>query len=184
MQPVQITIRDLPTSPALEDHIRKKAQKLEQFYQRINNCRIVVTVPQKHKHKGKLFCIRIDLTVPGKELVVNRHQDEDIYIAIRDAFKALERKLENFARKNRGEVKTHNLTSLGTIQRIFPSEGFGFIKGIEGNEYYFSDVNLIYPSFDLLKVGDRVEFVSIVMADGLQANRITKLKNNNPSEGL
>ena len=113
---------------------------------------------------------------------MNRQKDEDIYIAIRDAFKALERKLEDFAHKNRGDVKTHPLVSLGTIARLFPNEGFGFIKGIEGNEYYFNDTNLTYPSFDLLKIGDRVEFMSILMSDGLQANRIIRLKNNHLTE--
>lgn len=107
MQPVQITIRDLPSSPAIESHIRKKADKLTQFYDHINSCRIVITLPQKHKRQGKLYCVRIDLTVPGKELAVTHKLDEDIYVAIRDAFQALTRQLEQYARKRRGDVKRH-----------------------------------------------------------------------------
>jgi ribosomal subunit interface protein len=94
MQPVKIVIRDMPNSPALEDHIRKKADKLSQFYDRINAFQIVIEIPQKHKRNGKLFNVRIDMTVPGKELVVNRKLDQDVYVAIRDAFDALLRKLE------------------------------------------------------------------------------------------
>src|SRR5687768_2352095 len=104
MLPVQITIRDMPFSSTLENHIRKKAEKLNQFYQRINSCKIVIHVVQKHKHQGKLFSIHIDLTVPGKEIVVNRKLNEDVYIAIRDGFHAIVRQLENYARKQRGDV--------------------------------------------------------------------------------
>src|SRR4051812_48068488 len=99
MQLIQVTIRDVPHSGALEDHIEKKAEKLTRFYQRINSCRVVVEQSQKHKHQGKLFRVCVDLTVPGKELVVNRKKNEDVYLAIRDAFSAIERQLEDYARK-------------------------------------------------------------------------------------
>lgn len=105
--PLQITIRDMPTSAALEDHIREKAAKLEQFYPPLMGCRVVVELPHKHKHQGKLFNVRIDLTVPGSEIVINRDQSEDIYVALRDAFDAAKRKLEDYGRRQRGSVKTH-----------------------------------------------------------------------------
>jgi ribosomal subunit interface protein len=108
MLPVQITVRDLPSSDALEDHIRKKAMKLTQYYKRINSCRIVVDIPQNHKHQGKLYSVHIDLTVPGKEIAVNHKQDEDVYVAVRDAFAATRRQLEEYAQKQRGDVKHHN----------------------------------------------------------------------------
>jgi len=68
---------------------------------------VVVEMPQRHKHQGKLHSVRIDLTVPGAELVANHTQHEDVYVAIRDAFDAMSRQLEDYARKQRGEVKTH-----------------------------------------------------------------------------
>lgn len=107
MLPIQITIRDVPNSQALEECISKKIKKLEQFYQRMVSCRVVIDVPQKHKHQGKLFSVHIDLMMPGKELVVNHKQNEDVYVAIRDAFLALEHQLKTYARKRRGEVKNH-----------------------------------------------------------------------------
>lgn len=108
MLDVQVTIRDIPNSHALEDHIKERAQKLIQFYDRINSCRVVIEVPQKHKHQGKLFSVNIDLTVPGKELVTNHKQDQDVYIAVRDAFQAIERQLAKYARRRRGNVKNHD----------------------------------------------------------------------------
>ncbi|MES2365829.1 MAG: HPF/RaiA family ribosome-associated protein [Pseudomonadota bacterium] len=105
--PLQITIRDMPASAVLEDHIREKAAKLEHFYPALVGCRVVVELPHKHKQHGKLFNVRIDLTVPGSEIVINRDQSEDVYVALRDAFDAANRKLEDYGRRQRGDVKTH-----------------------------------------------------------------------------
>ncbi len=105
--PLQITLRDMPSSPAVEDRIREKADKLHRYYDRIMGCRVVVEMPQRHKHQGKLHSVRIDLTVPGVELVANHAQHEDVYVALRDAFDAITRQLEDFARRQRGEVKNH-----------------------------------------------------------------------------
>lgn len=176
MQPVQITVRDSANSVALEGHIRKKAEKLTQLCQRINSCRIVITIPQKHKHHGKLYCVRIDLTVPGKEIVANHRKNQDIYVAIRDAFHAAERQLENYERKRRGYVKAHDGITRGYITKIFAEEGYGFIQGMDGNEFYFSLTNVAYPKFDKLELGDIVEFLSEPSSEGLQAHRVTKEK--------
>jgi ribosomal subunit interface protein len=105
--PLQVTFRDMEHSDAVETRIREKAEKLQRYYDKIMGCRVVIEMPQRHKHQGKLHSVRIDLTVPGAELVANHTQHEDVYVAIRDAFDAMSRQLEDFARKQRGEVKTH-----------------------------------------------------------------------------
>ncbi len=105
--PLQITIRGIDQSEALETHIRDKAKKLDEFFDRIMSCRIVVDVPHKHHHQGKQFNVRIDIGVPGSEIVVNRDHAEDVYVALRDAFDAAKRQLEDYARKLHGNVKTH-----------------------------------------------------------------------------
>ena len=105
--PPQITIRDMEHSDALETHIRDKVNKLDEFFDRIMSCRVVVEMPHKHHHQGKHFNVRLDIGVPGSELVVNRDHAEDVYIALRDAFDAAKRQLEDYARKIRGDVKTH-----------------------------------------------------------------------------
>ena len=105
--PLQITIRDIEHSDALETHIRDKANKLEEFFERITSCRVIVEMPHKHHHQGKQFKVRIDIGVPGSEIVVNRDHAEDVYVALRDAFDSAKRQLEDYARKMRGDVKTH-----------------------------------------------------------------------------
>ena len=177
MLPVQVTIRDMPNSTALEDHIRKKALKLSQYYSHINSCRVVLHVPQKHKHQGKLFSVHIDLTVPGKELAVNHKLDEDVYIAIRDAFNALKRQLESYARKQRGDVKNHQVEIHGHIKKLFMDEGYGFIEGQDGSEYYFSLANVAHPEFSQLHLGDSVDFLGVPRGDSPQAHHITKSGN-------
>jgi ribosomal subunit interface protein len=105
--PLQITIRDVDHSEALETHIRDKAKKLDEFFDNITSCRVVVEVQYKHHHQGRQFNVRIDIGVPGSEIVVNRDHDEDVYVALRDAFDAAKRQLEDYARKLRGNIKTH-----------------------------------------------------------------------------
>lgn len=105
--PLQITIRDMGHSEALETHIRDKVNKLEEFFNHIMSCRVVVDVPHKHHHQGKQFNVRIDIGVPGSEIVVNRDHAEDVYVALRDAFDAAKRQLEDYARKMRGDIKAH-----------------------------------------------------------------------------
>ena len=108
--PMQVTFRQMDPSPAVEDAIAKRVEKLDHHHERITSCRVVVHAPHRHHHKGKLYAISVDLTVPGGEIAVNRsaaenHAHEDVYVAIRDAFDAVERQLADFQRRQRGEVK-------------------------------------------------------------------------------
>jgi len=104
--PLQITARHLSLSEAQESTIREKAEKLNLFSDRIMACRVMVEAPHRHQNKGKLYHVRIDLTVPDRELVVKREANEDIYVAIRDAFDAMRRKLQDIPRRSRGEIRT------------------------------------------------------------------------------
>lgn len=178
--PVQITFRDLPRSDAVEAAIMERAERLDRFFERIMSCRVTVGIIQKHKHQGKLFNIRIDLTAPGTEIVVNRDKAEDIYVAIRDAFDAMKRKLEEYARRVRGDIKAHEVESHGRVVRMFPEEGYGFIGKADGSELYFHLYNCAHPDFDQLKVGDEVVFLEEMGGEGPQANRVSRGKHQVP----
>lgn len=97
--PLQITFRDMPPSDALDTHIREKADKLEQLFADIVSCRVVIEQPARHHQQGRPFNVRIDLGVPGKEIVVDKQANEDAYVALRDAFDAARRQLEDYARQ-------------------------------------------------------------------------------------
>ncbi|MEC4749795.1 HPF/RaiA family ribosome-associated protein [Methylomicrobium sp. Wu6] len=109
--PLQIIFRGIPPSEAVEARIREKATKLERFNEHIMSCRVAVESEHHHHHQGNLYHVRIDITTPGKEIVISReHHDnqahEDAYVAIRDAFNAATRQLEDYVRIQRGEVKS------------------------------------------------------------------------------
>ena len=109
-RPLQITFRDTEASEALETHIRDKVSRLEEFYPNLTGCHVTVEMPARHKQQGKLFNVRIDLHAPGGEIVVNRDLHEDVYVALRDAFDAARRQLEDYGRRQRGDIKHHEPT--------------------------------------------------------------------------
>jgi len=171
--PLQITFHEIERSDALETHIREKVQKLERFYPALISCKIVVDQPGKHQHLGRPCNIRIDLTLPGGEIVVDRQQNEDVYVALRDAFDAARRKLDDYGRRQRREVKAHESVLSGRVARLVAEEGYGFITGTNGQEYYFSAANLAHGTPEQLQVGDEVYFIETSGSEGLQANRVS-----------
>ena len=120
--PLQITIRDVEHSEALEAHIREKARKLDEFFNHIMSCRVVVEMPHKHHRQGKQYNVRIDIGVAGSEIAVNRDHAEDVYVALRDAFDVAKRQLEDYARKLRGDVKAHTLPRAIETQEVGSGE--------------------------------------------------------------
>ena len=177
--PLQITFRDMEASAAVETTIREKAAKLDQFYDQIMSCRVMVEAPHAHHHKGKLFQVRIDLTVPEGELLVtheHHHKDpahEDVYVAIRDAFDAMTRQLEDYARKRRGKVKKHEAPAHGHVFSLNPEEDYGRIKTPEERVIYFHRNSVLDNAFDKLEVGSEVRFVEEMGERGPQASTVT-----------
>lgn len=172
--PLEITIRDIENTEAIDTKIRHKAEKLTQFCDRITRCKVVVEVPQKNKHQGKLFQVNIEVDVPGKILVVNKHKNEDLYVAIRDSFNAMKRQVEDYVQKIRGDTKMHHHPLTGTIVRLFPD--YGFIETADGNEYYFHETHVTLPLvFSELDVGITVRFFGDTVGEGLQAHQVTPL---------
>lgn len=106
--PLQITVRDMAHSAALDARIREKVAGLEHFHPRVTSCRVTVTESSRHHQQGRQFEVRIDIRVPGHaEIVANRQHDEDVYAALRDAFDSAKRQLEEAIREKRGDVKAH-----------------------------------------------------------------------------
>jgi len=97
--PIQITYRDIPHSDALDAHIRDKLQKLEQVFPGLIACRVVVEQSGRNQQQGAPYRIHIDVTVPGAEIVADRKEHEDVYVALRDAFDAAKRQLEDYVQQ-------------------------------------------------------------------------------------
>lgn len=175
--PLQITFRDMPPSEAVEANIKEKVQKLEHFADNITSCRVVLEAPHKHQHKGQLFSVHIDITLPGKEIVVSRHPDahhahEDVYVAIRDAFNAARRQLEDHGRRHRGHVKYHEAEPHGHISQLMPEQDYGLIQTPDGREIYFHRNSVIDANFDKLEIGASVHFTETNGDMGPQASTV------------
>ena len=163
--PLQITFRHMDSSEAVAERIRERAGELERFFDRIISCRVVVECRHPRRRQGNLFRIRVDLKIPGREIAVGRdpaahHSHEDVYVAIRDAFDAARRALEDHVRERRGEVKLHAVPEHGRIARLLPERDGGFILTSDGNEIYFHRNSVANSGFDKLAVGDEVRFVA------------------------
>jgi ribosomal subunit interface protein len=101
--PLQIAVRNTEVSEEVKTVIREHAQKLEQFYDRITACRVLVEVPQRHPTGDPIaYNVRLDLTVPGAELVINRKPRGDVLTAVQDAFDTAERRLQDYVSRQRG----------------------------------------------------------------------------------
>ena len=178
-KPLQITSRDFSLNTAVEREIREKAAKLEKYFQHIIGCRVIVEAPGmhrhtgQHQHKGGPFRVRIDLSVPGTELVADHQADKDLRVAIRNAFDAMRRQLEDHARLRRGATKTHEESPHGRVSTLFSQEGYGFIETTDKREIYFHRNSLARGSFDQLKVGMNVRFVEEPGEKGPQASTVT-----------
>jgi cold shock CspA family protein/ribosome-associated translation inhibitor RaiA len=162
--PLQITFRKMAPSPAVEAHIRERAAALDRQFGRIMACRVVVEASSRRRRQGRLYRLRIDLTVPGREIVVDRdppehHAHEDILVALRDAFDAARRQLEDHARVARGQIKAHETPSHGHIHRLFKEAGYGFIQSSAGDEIYMHRNAVAADGFDALNEGDEVRYV-------------------------
>jgi ribosomal subunit interface protein len=161
--PIDISFRDIDPSPAIEARIREKAATLEHFFDRAISLKAVVEARHRHQHKGKLYNVRLHLAIPGQDIMVNHehkqdHAHEDVYVAIRDAFDALTRQIEDRVRRWQGQVKTHQVPDHGRIAKLVVQEGYGFVQMSDGQEVYFHK-NAAVDGFDKLAVGDEVRVI-------------------------
>ncbi|MBW8269281.1 HPF/RaiA family ribosome-associated protein [Caldovatus aquaticus] len=160
--PLQITFKDMEPSPALEARIRAKAAELERFEHDILRCHVIVEAPHRHHHQGRLYRARVEVFVPRGDVFVTRegplnHAHEDPYVAVRDAFDAAIRQLEDHVRKLRRQVKQHGpAMRRGRVARFIAGEDYGFIETEDGEEVYFHRNSVSGNAFDELRVGDPV----------------------------
>jgi cold shock CspA family protein/ribosome-associated translation inhibitor RaiA len=179
-RPVQITFRNMEPSPAIEGDVRERAELLDTLFDRLTSCQVVVEAPHRHHHKGNLYHVRIHLGVPGRELVVGRdpaahHAHEDVIVAIRDAFRAAARRLEDHARLDRSQVKTHEVPAHGRVARLFPEQGYGFVETPDGDEIYFHRNSVVDDAFDRLGIGSEVRIVVVEGEKGPQATTVKRI---------
>lgn len=173
-------------SEALEAEVLRRCEWLARFYPRIMGCRVAIEAPHRHHKRGLLYRVRIDLTVPGAELVVGRDPPEhlahaDVYVAVRDAFRAARRALMDHLRKVRGEVKEHVPVPMARVARLFDEPGgrYGFLETSDGRDVYFHEHSVL-DGWDEIRVGDVVRFVEELGDKGPQASTVELIEREQP----
>ena len=174
---VEVRFHNMDPSAAVETAVREHAAKLERFTDQIVSCRVTVQGPQKHHQQGNLYGAMVDLRFRGGEVVASRepsaHQaHEDFYVALRDAFKAVRRQLQDRIRQRRGSVKAHDAPPHGKISSIEPDKDCGRILTADGREIYFHRNSVINANFDRLELGVQVRFSEEPGDQGPQASSV------------
>ncbi len=169
-RPLKITARDFQLSAAVETEIREKAAGLELYCDRLTGCEVIVEAPVGHHRRGGPFRVRVDLSVPRSKLSVSRQSEEDLSVAIRETFDAARRRLEDYTRRIRRDVKSRVTQPIGLVNRLF--EDHGFLEAPDGREIYFHRNSVLGGRFDTLTVGTRVRFAEEEGEQGAQASTV------------
>lgn len=174
--PLEIDFHHIDRSPALEARVRELAARLERFSAQIIHCRVTLEARHHHHHQGNLFDVAVRITLPGEEIVIHRahpgdHAHEDPYVALRDAFRAARRQLQDYERRRRGDVKTH-VELRGRVREIDHEHSFGRIETDDGRLIYFHRNSVLGRPFDELQVGTDVRFAEEPGDQGPQASTV------------
>jgi cold shock CspA family protein len=197
--PVQVTFRDAQPYKEAEQWVREEAAKLDEFYPKITSCLVLVEAPHRHRQWGNPYQVRVDLSVPGKELVITNEpsvhssaqraketrrakrleieaRHKDLHLVIRNAFRAARRQLQDYVRRHRRELKTHETPPRARVSRLVPEQGYGFLTTPDGREIYFHEKSVLNAAFSRLEVGSEVNFAEEEGEKGAQAStvRITR----------
>ncbi|EKD44992.1 MAG: ribosomal subunit interface protein domain/'cold-shock' DNA-binding protein [uncultured bacterium] len=169
--PLQITFRGIGQSESLKAELQEKADKLQQYFDKIVACQVVLEKPNHNQTHGNLYDTHVIVTVPGKELIAKHNGAIDAHTSIHKAFETMAKQLENYAEKIRGDVKTVSPILSGKIARLIDGE-YGFIESADGAEFYFNAEHVTYPHFKDLRIGMPVHFVETESDAGPQARRV------------
>jgi ribosomal subunit interface protein len=176
MIPLQITARDFDLTEPIETLIREKAEKLGQLHDRITRCRVILESPHRRQQKGVLYNVHVEISIPGKEIVVKKAPHEDLYVSIGNAFEMAQRKLREYVTRQRGDVKFHEGAPHARITQIFPQMDYGILTTSEHREIYFHRNSVLGETFNDLKIGMEVRFVEESGDEGPQASTVRVLK--------
>ena len=184
--PLEIAFHNLESSTAVETRVRERVAKLEKLFPRLVAFRVVVEAPHRQHQKGNIFRVRIEMSVPGDDLVVSkepnraqeRFADPDVYVVLKDAFDTAERMLKDYKGKQSGDVKTHDTPMHGHIMRINPNNDFGFLRSAEGTQLWFHRNSVMNEELESFAEGDPVHYVEVIGETGPQASKVWRVSSD------
>jgi cold shock CspA family protein/ribosome-associated translation inhibitor RaiA len=181
---LQITYRDFSSTDSLEARVRERATKLFDLFPKITLCRVALEAPHQRHRQGHKFRCRVDLVVPNAELVAQNAEESDVsenaYAAIEEAFDEATRRLQDYVRRSRWDVKQHDGTPHGRVAKLLVGEGpgtrYGFLETHDGREIYFHEHSVLNGQFDKLEIGTEVRFAEEDGEKGPQASTVVVTK--------
>ncbi|MCI4679164.1 cold shock domain-containing protein [Rhodoblastus acidophilus] len=175
--PPEVAFHHFEPSDAVRAEVARQLERLEKFSDRITSCHFAVTKNARRQH-GDLFHVALRVAMPGrKDIVVDKsHGDapehEHALVAVRDAFDAAIRQIEDAMRDLRDKVKLHEAPAHGRVARFLAGENCGFIETPDGREIYFHRNSVVEGDFDKLETGSEVRFVEEIGEKGAQASTV------------
>jgi len=178
-KPLEVTFRDVERTDDLIDLIENEVEKLEKVHHNLIGGNLAVEKPHKHANSGSPYRVRLEIEAPGSpEIVVirkprNGKMHEDLPVVIREVFSKTRRRLKKVVEKQRGETKVHPQQQAGAVvSKLFPEEGYGFLRTVEGREIFFHKNSVLHDDFDRLEIGTGVSFAEEMGQKGLQASTV------------
>ncbi|HEY9700028.1 MAG TPA: HPF/RaiA family ribosome-associated protein [Trichocoleus sp.] len=180
--PPEITYREVEKTEGIDALVQEKIDKLERMCDHISSCHIAIEKINERTRDRSPYRVRLDVTVPpGHELAAesnpsNENQHLGLDAVIRDAFRKMERQIKDLSdlqresSQSRNHVDSDETTAL--VTRIFPEDGYGFIKNLSGEEIYFHRNSVLHNDFDRITVGTGVRFNATEGEKGLQATSV------------
>ncbi len=186
-EPIEIAFQHCEPSQAIRSEIAKQAQRLEKFSDRITSCRVVIAGPRTRHRSGDLFHVDLRIAMPErKDVIVGKtHGDEPerehALVAVREAFDAAVRQIEEAERDMRGQVKHHAAEAHGRVTKFLAGQDCGFIEAADGREIYFHRNAVLGGAFDRLAVGSQVRFIEEAGEKGAQASTVRLIGKHHPA---
>ncbi len=174
---LKIQFVGFPESEAVASAIQDHADSLEKTCPQLFSCHVVVERPPRKQHQGGNYHIKIRMTAPGNIIVVDRepglnHAHEDVYVAIRDAFFAARRRVDEYMRVLGGNVKVKNNSNHAKVLRISSDLEYGFLLTEDDREIYFHRNSVVTGTFDELTPGQEVRFAEDIGEKGPKATSV------------
>ncbi|MGE0440469.1 MAG: cold-shock protein [Gemmatimonadales bacterium] len=160
-------------TPAESAWFARRGAQLARYFPRVLAVAVTVGVPHRRLHEEAIrYRIRIRVSVPLRDLVVRRQSGEQLRTAAEEAFTAARRLVQDYTRRHHRPERPSNRAQRGTVARLLPYEGYGFLLGDDGSEVYFHRNAVLGDGFDDLERGAAVRFTTADGRKGLQASTV------------
>jgi len=203
----EIIVKGIETTPEIEKQIKRGLNKLEKINHRIIRVRVALVKAQARRQNGNPYQMQVDIEIPDRTPIFVKQQsiartkipqdldqsregaehrrgirEESALTLIERTFAAAQRELQKITDKQRSKVKSRSPNVGAVIEKIFPGEGFGFLRTTDGQQVYFNKNSVLHSHWDRLKVGTFVRYAEEIGEKGLQASTVEPVERPGAAE--